>query len=372
MANKFLLILAIALIGVSGSTASAQLGSLKRAIKKVEKKKKKTTQKVTKSNSNTTSVEDKVTKKSVGRIVFSKQPIDPKNPTNLTTEFSAGDHIYGLIILDIPLREYINYPKKYPSESTMAYATRIDRPYLAINNLLNGQHDSNQYMVFSKDKAEGALETVPMDKYFFFDIAPEASKQRTYKYENIHFLKSFAYVGDIKPKIGPEYYSSLLGIQGPGSYKFDISVQVKIHEESDRVSGSFTVSGKDFSFYKNVAKNVSAAAAATAVFPKSKWKNLRVERSVKAAYRKAGKKGQIIKLAFDSIGWTNQRNRLGLIEYRSIFTYLGLKHRDGSCEIVNFAFQQTYLGRNRFGATRVRGKYDSPLNQKVPCEVLTK
>ena len=54
--------------------ASAQLGNLKRAIKKVEKnKKKKTTKEVTKSNTTETSVSNKVTKKSMGRIVFSKQ-----------------------------------------------------------------------------------------------------------------------------------------------------------------------------------------------------------------------------------------------------------------------------------------------------------
>jgi len=37
------------------------------------------------------------------RLVFSKTPIDPQNPANLTDNFNAGDHIYGLLILNKPL-----------------------------------------------------------------------------------------------------------------------------------------------------------------------------------------------------------------------------------------------------------------------------
>ena len=32
-----------------------------------------------------------------GTLVFSKQPIDPANPQNLTRSFQAGDSIYGLM-----------------------------------------------------------------------------------------------------------------------------------------------------------------------------------------------------------------------------------------------------------------------------------
>ena len=40
-----------------------------------------------------------------GTIVFSKQPIAPANPQNLTGSFRAGDHIYGLMMPQKTWRE---------------------------------------------------------------------------------------------------------------------------------------------------------------------------------------------------------------------------------------------------------------------------
>ena len=40
-----------------------------------------------------------------GTIVFSKQPIAPAHPQNLTRSFRAGDHIYGLMMAQKTWRE---------------------------------------------------------------------------------------------------------------------------------------------------------------------------------------------------------------------------------------------------------------------------
>lgn len=48
--------------------------------------------------------------KPAGEIVFSKSSIDRDNPSGLTTEFKAGDYIYGLIRTSQP------WSKIYKSE----------------------------------------------------------------------------------------------------------------------------------------------------------------------------------------------------------------------------------------------------------------
>lgn len=176
------------------------------------------------------------------RLVFSSNPIDSNNPTNLSTNFNGGDYIYGLLILNKPFNEFV----KEDSFRDSTKGFNVTRPKIDIEFLIDDSpmFDGSHSLVFSLEQKEGMWDAVPKDNYFFFDIAPEASNAKTYSYKNLHFprLSAVGRTGN-KAKAGAQFYSHHLSKLSPGNHNITIKVRGK-----EEVIGQFTINGSNYAF----------------------------------------------------------------------------------------------------------------------------
>lgn len=154
------------------------------------------------------------------------QPIDPNNPTNLKTSFQAGEHIYGLLILDKPFREFV--AEDSTRDPNQGYS--VTRPLLKIDFLVDGEpiYDGTHVFVFSLENKQNAWNRVPTERYFFFDIAPEPARQKTYGYNDLFFPRLSAYGRTTnKAKAGAQFYSHQLSRLKAGDHKITVKLGEK-------------------------------------------------------------------------------------------------------------------------------------------------
>jgi hypothetical protein len=101
-----------------------------------------------------------------GKIVFSKTPLDPAKPANLTSSFKAGDTIYGLIQANKSWREI--YEAKNKKELGLMIVMAI------------GENQTMQYITLKK--------AADIDSsHLVLDIAPAPEKITAYKDPDIQF-----------------------------------------------------------------------------------------------------------------------------------------------------------------------------------------
>ena len=100
-----------------------------------------------------------------GSFLFSKDPIDPADPQNTATRFSAGDHIYGLIQLP---RAWRDVGRVADGKVIMAVYTIVGSKRLAA------------YMELRSDAHSGA-------RHLRFDIAPALDKMTAYRDDGVFY-----------------------------------------------------------------------------------------------------------------------------------------------------------------------------------------
>ncbi len=103
-----------------------------------------------------------------GEIIFSKKLIDPSSPSNLTSQFQSGEHIYAVAYLPKIVAEMSGRedPKKVDME---IFLYEFKQP------LYDYQQPFEEQMEFGSLHVSGnALQ----NKYLLIDIAP--SKERNY------------------------------------------------------------------------------------------------------------------------------------------------------------------------------------------------
>lgn len=290
-------------------------------------------------------------------LVFSKSPIDPAKPSDLTNAFSAGDYIYGLLILDRPLNELA-------VEESVRHAQlgfNVSRPALSIEMKVNGNpiYDGTHYFVWDLENRTNAWDSVPTDRYFFFDVAPDASKAKTYAYPKMHFamLSAVGRAGN-RARAGAQFYSHHLSKLGSGNHTVEFRIKGK-----ETIVGSFTISGGNYAGYSDVAAKLDAAGAQSATMPTAQSKNPAIENSVRTAVRATGNNDTVLRVVLTSPDWYVQRGPLGQILFRGLYSAIAFRKADGTCYFINGYFKQDYSG-GRYGATRQDGR---PAQTPIAC-----
>ena len=82
----------------------------------------------------------------LGEIVFSNQPVDPDSPSGLSTQFTAGDHIYGLIRTTRPWSEI--YDGKSSADVMVNVTLDGEKIHAQFVKLMSPQLMAQQYLVF--------------------------------------------------------------------------------------------------------------------------------------------------------------------------------------------------------------------------------
>lgn len=237
------------------------------------------------------------------RLVFSKSPIDPTNPSDLTSSITAGDHIYGLLILDRPLKEFVaEHSIHHPQ---LGYS--VTRPALSIdikidgNPLFSGRH----FFVWDIENKSTPWDAVPTDRYFFFDVAPAASNAKTYAYPKMWFgmLSSVGRPGN-SARAGAQYYSHQISLLKTGTHKIDFEITGKTV-----VKGGFTISDGNYAFYNDIANKLDSAGATSASIPPPKMRNPALETSIRTAARNAGNRDTPMRVSITNPACTSSVDR---------------------------------------------------------------
>lgn len=197
-----------------------------------------------------------------GQFVFSKAPINPASPANLTTTFQSGDHIYALIQVDRPWREMLKAQNKTEAQVMIILESPSGRDY--------------QYITL---KSPAALDS----KTMLLDIAPEPSKMTTYKDPSYAYGEGRGY-----RKIGPIAFTYNMGQLAGGKHSLKFSAEVMGDQYA---SGSLAIEGGDYKFYAALHEKVKAAETAGATMPEAKM----VDKAMEANMRKL----------LMNAGWTN-------------------------------------------------------------------
>ena len=172
----------------------------------------------------------------MGGFMFSKNPIDPANPSGLTTEFDAGDHIYALIKVKKPWSEI--YRNKNQAD-------------VMIKTLIDGKKIHAQFILL-KTPAE-------TEKTFaIFEIAPDPSKMQAYGNPNADYGKTTATM-----RQGPMEMTSHLAKLSPG--KHTISFEIQYYQVWAK--GSFSIEGDSFASYNQLHQQVAQAVGNAVTLP---------------------------------------------------------------------------------------------------------
>mgnify|MGYP001306915327 CR=1 FL=1 len=302
------------------------------------------------------SVQPKIIAQTAGEIIFSKQMIDSKNPANLTSKFEAGDHIYAFAYLPKTVTNLLK-SKTAKKAEVEVFLYELKPP------LYSYQQPSEMQLEVSAMWVSGSLmqqDRIPVD------IVPAPEKTTAYGSEEIEYTKFGANY------YGPVLFAKALSNLEPGEHK--IIVKVNIHY-TVVATGSFVISGNDFSPYENQSEKLNEVAGnfatKSATFPKAAMTDKKLEGEMIAALKASNTykdriKGEVLKLVIVDPDWTIRRNEVtGVILHRYIRATAAVKNSDGTCTVWQLiTFQQDYVS-NAFQKTKFDGVGDP---YKIPCE----
>lgn len=271
----------------------------------------------------------------VGKIVFSKSPIDPNKPSNLTNGFKAGDYIYGLIQMDKTWREVYNAKGK----SELAIMI----------NMEVGEEKDYQYITMHKASYIDA-------KTLVLDIAPEPSKMTAYKDADLDFGK-----GKGNRKIGPIAFTYDLAQLKPGKHK----VLFKVTDYGTVfAAGEMEIDGQDFKFYADLHEKVKQAETQVARFPEAKKTDKELEANMRKLLENAGW-NKILRLAIvDKDWWIDYVDGSDSpVKSRHIAAAAAAKDKDGGCYYCIVTFHQPKLADGSWGKLELT---DTGEKNKIP------
>lgn len=295
-----------------------------------------------------------------GEIIFSNKLIDPNNPSDLKTEFQAGDYIYAVayFLKDIVILSNQDEPKNVNVE---VFLYELKPP------LYSYQQPQDMQMEFSNFVVSG---DAMQNKYLSVDIAPNLEQMTAYGNKDL-FYKKFG-----KEFYGPVKYAQAIAKLEGGSHTIIVRVNINYAVAAE---GRFTLKGDDLSFYKNLSKAINDAAdniqTKDALMPKPEMNDKKLEQEMIAVIKSSQTykdriKGEIIKLVIIDPDWTIRRNEFtGVILHRYIRATIAVKNADGTCTAWKLVtFQQDYVG-GKFQKTKFDGVGDP---YKIPCENVSK
>ncbi|TNF98035.1 MAG: hypothetical protein EP297_09095 [Gammaproteobacteria bacterium] len=199
-----------------------------------------------------------VAKANRGEIVFSREPIDPENPTSLTAQFKAGDHIYGLIRTTKPWSEIY----KKDSSADVMVNVRIDgkKIHAQFVKLKNPELLSQQYLIF--------------------EIAPDPDKMTAYSNPDLEYGLSTATM-----RQGPNELTSHLAKLGPGSHTLELDVS---YYGTTWSAGGLTIAGNDFQNYAKLHDQIAKGVAQSVTLPAARMTNKSMAAKMRSLLENAG------------------------------------------------------------------------------------
>ncbi len=255
-----------------------------------------------------------------GTFVFSKEPIDPANPQNLSTRFSAGDDIYGLIQLP---QAWQALGKVDDNKLVMAVYTTIDSKRLAA------------YMELRSDEHLNA-------KHLLFDIAPALDKMTAYRDDGVFYGDA---PGGIKK--GACQITEYLGQQSPGRHAITFWVLIN---GKKMALGEFTIEGQDYRMYHKLHDDIKRELSAGRPFPPAKMTNIEMENRMVSLLKNAGW-NDVLKLHIVDKDWWLDRVAGGdtMIKSRHMAAAAAYRDADGKYYYKTCTFHEHRLLTGGFG-----------------------
>lgn len=250
-----------------------------------------------------------------GKIVFSKSPIDPANPANLTTHFKAGDTIYGLIQAGQSWREI--YDAQDKTELGLMIVMAI------------GKSQTLQYITLKKAAYIDSRQLT-------LDIAPEPAKMTAYKDPEIQFGE-----GKGNRKIGPIAFTYELGRLPAGKHKIEFFIR---NYGNKPAAGEFDIEGSDFNFYNDLHAKVKAASEAGDTLPPARMVNKALESQMRKLLENAGW-SRIVRVVIVDKDWWLEGSRS-----RYLNVAAAAREADGTYYWCNLQFTQPKLITGAWGA----------------------
>lgn len=306
--------------------ASAQWGGAKDMAEKLLKKDKEEAKKD--SPDGKTGDDKSAAPKDGGTIVFSKSPIAPAKPENLTSQFKTGDSIYAVIRIEKTWRELLGNGDKDAKE--------IQVP---VDMLLDGEKVDFQYITIKNAKAIDSTILV-------LDIAPDPAKMTAYKDEGFSYGE-----GKGNRKIGPDQYTYNLGSLKPGKH----TVKFQVRSYGDIFSaGEFIIEGDDYKPYTDLREKILQEMMNVGGMPKSQKTDVQLEAQMMKLLLNGGWKS-VRRLVIVDKDWWIDRHSGGnsAVVGRHIAAGVAAKAEDGSYFWSNVTFQQLKQIDGSFGPLEI-------------------
>jgi hypothetical protein len=194
----------------------------------------------------------------LGDVIFSKSPINPSNPGNLTRQFAAGDYIYGVI--------------------------RTKQPWSAI---YKNQQNANVMVNVKLDDRKIHAQFVNLKQpelvqrsFLVFEIAPDPDKMTAYSNPDIEYGKSTATM-----RQGPAELTYHLGQLGAGKHTLLIEVE---YYGTKWAAGELTLEGQDFGSYARLHAKIAGSVAQSVTLPQAMMINKTMTAEMKELLENAG------------------------------------------------------------------------------------
>ena len=290
-----------------------------------------------------------------GKIIFSKDPIDPAQPTALTNEFKAGDHIYAVALLPTTINEYYTNPEDRKKLDLEVFIYTLKSPTAKL--MFGEAQDRIEQLEYSAMIVSG---TIKENKYLVIDIVPDPKTTQAYKTPEILF-KEFG-----KKFEGPAKYAKALAQLESGKNKLRFVLKVNYNTAAE---GILTISGDSFDIYKQFAQEFNSMAANSGAdseeMPKAMMHDAAMEAQMLAALKNSKdwandrfKAASIVKLVISDKDWYIRRHEIsGAILHRYIRASVAIKSTDGTCGYYAITYQEDYVG-GKFQPMRYDGASD--------------
>jgi hypothetical protein len=272
-----------------------------------------------------------------GKIIFSKDPIDPAQPTAITDQFKAGDHIYAVAYMPKAISKYYSGEKGKVNLEIFIYT--LKPPLYAYQ-----QDDREEQLIYSDMFVSGSIKE---NKYLVIDIVPDSKTTQAYKTAEITY-KEFG-----KKFNGPAKFAEALSQLESGENKLKIVLNVNYDMAAE---GKLAVSGDGFDAYKQMAQELNGVAANAGAdsekMPEALMHDATAEAQMLAALKKSKdwandrfKVAEILKLVISDRDWYIRRHEIsGAILHRYIRAAVAMKSQDGTCGYYFITFQEDYIG----------------------------
>ncbi|MDQ1267145.1 MAG: hypothetical protein QG635_2299, partial [Bacteroidota bacterium] len=256
-------------------------------------------------------------KQNVGKILFSKSPIEIKkeNPSAMTNDFKCSDNIWGIMYFKDSFK----------------------------NMSFSNSFECNQYI-----KVDGK------------EVATYAFKMKPENLEETFLTTEIIVPPDKAKTNGIKTYVKGLSTISPRTHTIEVILQ--IHFETV-AKGEFTLDCSDgVEPIEKINNDFANAAFKSIVMPQPAKRDAKLEAEMLKAMSDWPETP--LKAVIIDEDWTINRNAFGVIEYRSIGAAVAFKTTDGKCRLFWLTFKQMYNGSS-YGKTQSHAVGDS---DDMPCE----